>query len=195
MDVFAERGIAGAKLEDIAARAGVSKGTVYLYFTSKEDLFREVIRQLLVPSIAELERVTVDGTALEQVERYIRTHWSHFDRPHGADWLRLVLTELHKFPDLAEIYWEEVITKSNRVIGDVLLRGMETGEIRRTDPTATVSMIKSVVLMQALWRQTPRPPSNPAPLTSEQTIDSIVDFVLHALRPESPAAHKISTDS
>ena len=156
MDVFAERGIAGAKLEDIAARAGVSKGTVYLYFNSKEDLFREVVRQLLVPTIAEFERVMIEGTPLEQVERYIRVHWSHYDHPRGADWLRLVLNELHKYPDLAEIYWEEVITKSNRVIGDVLRRGMESGEIRRTDPTAAVSMIKSVILMQALWRQTPR---------------------------------------
>src|SRR5689334_21096434 len=79
MAVFGEHGIAAAKLEDIAARAGVSKGTIYLYFESKEDLFREVVRQILVPRVADAEHLIGEGTATAQVERYLRGSWDYFD--------------------------------------------------------------------------------------------------------------------
>ncbi len=183
LEVFGEFGIAGAKLEEIATRAGVSKGTIYLYFPSKEDLFREVVRQLLVPSIAAVERELADGTAAEQIERYLRLHWSHFDRPAAAGWVRLVFTELHNHPDLAQFYYHEAIAKSNLVLGDVLRRGVARGEFRALDPVAAISMIKALLLTHALWSRAPMPATLSAMRPREELIDHIVEFVLHALRP------------
>ena len=194
IDVFAEHGIAGAKLEEIAVRAGVSKGTIYLYFNSKEELFREVVRQLLAPSIAEFEKLMADGTSLDQVERYLRNAWAHLAHSRGAAWLRLVTLELHKYPDLAAFYFEEVIAKSNRALAEVLQRGMDRGEVRRADPAATVSMIKSVLLMQVMWTQSVHPAALSAHFSTEQVIDQIVEFVLQAIRPTAPpaGAHQVS---
>ncbi len=183
--VFGEHGIAAAKLEEIAARAGVSKGTIYLYFPSKEDLFREVIRQVLVPRIAQVEHELTGGTAIEQIERYLRVHWFYFDRPEAASWLRLVLFELHKFPDLEQFYYDEVIALSNRVLGDVLRRGVASGELRQLDPAASVSLIKAVLLMHVIWMSSPA--AKASARAPQHTIDGIVDFVLHALRPDAPA--------
>jgi len=187
IEVFGEHGIAGAKLEEIAARAELSKGTIYLYFSSKEELFREVVRQLVVPRIAVVERALDEGTPTEQLERYMRLQWEHFDRPGTAGWIRLVLTELHKYPDLAEFYYSEVIAASNHRLGDVLRRGMETGEFRNMDPLATVSIIKAIALMHVLWSQTPLPTSVAGTYTRGASLDAIIDFVFHSLRPVAGA--------
>jgi AcrR family transcriptional regulator len=182
LHVFAEHGIAAAKLEEIAARAGVSKGTIYLYFESKEELFREVVRQLLVPRIAEGERVAGDGTASEQLERYLRHHWSCFADDGSDGWVRLVMLELHKYPELHEFYHAELIEVSNRALGGIIQRGIERGEFRQLDPIATCSMIKAITLMHVLWRGHMSSRPSVAHATREENINTIVDFVLHALR-------------
>src|ERR1035441_9442112 len=106
LSVFSEHGIDAAKLEEIAAKAGVSKGTIYLYFPSKEDLFREVVRQRVVPHIAEADAIPDEGSAVEQIERYLAHQWETLSLDGSEGWVRLVLLELHRFPDLAEFYRE-----------------------------------------------------------------------------------------
>ena len=185
---FGEEGIAGAKLENIAARAGVSKGTIYLYFSSKEDLFREVVRQILVPRMRETEQSLQRGTPTEQLERFMRLHWAHFDRPGTAGWIRLVLTELYKHPDLWQFYYDEAVRASNAILSGIIERGIAAGEFRRIDPTSAVSMIKAMSLMHVLWGQLPPPVTFGSTLSPADrkaaAIEAIVDFVLHALRTE-----------
>lgn len=192
MEAFAEHGIAGAKLEDIAARAGVSKGTIYLYFPSKDDLFRAVVREVVVPRIVETEQAVVRASSsAAQLAAYLRTQWDHFTRETGgAGWVRLVLTELHQHPDLAEFYLAEV-RAANVALVDVLERGMAAGEFRRLDAQSAVAMIKSIALMHVLWTQFPVPEM--AAKTPRATIDEIVDFVMHALRPDTPAGRTTPT--
>lgn len=187
IDAFAEHGIAAAKLEDIAARAGVSKGTIYLYFPSKEDLFRAVVREVVVPRMVEVEKKVRAGSPTAQLQEYMRLHWDRFSRQSGgAGWVRLVLTELHKHPDLAEFYMAEVAV-ANRPLCDILARGMDTGEFRRMAPPVAVSMIKAIALMHVLWAEFPTPATVTPP--HRASIDDMVDFVLHALRPDAPAGH------
>ena len=191
MDVFAEHGIAGARLEEIASRAGVSKGTIYLYFQSKEDLFRAVVREIVVPRMVETEQAVRGATPTAELEDYMRLQWERFtSTPGGAGWVRLVLTELHKHRDLAEFYLAE-IAAANRGLYGILDRGMASGEFRRMPAQAAVSVIKSIALMHVLWTQFPAP-AGAAPKT-RATIDDMVDFVMHALRPDSPATNGSST--
>lgn len=186
--VFAEHGISAAKLEDIAALAGVSKGTIYLYFSSKEELFREVVRLTVVPLIAQADEIPRDGPAADQLERYLAHHWSWFSRDDSDGWLRLVLMELHKFPDLAQFYREEVIDRSNRVLGDIVRRGVTSGEFRNVDPQAAVAMIKALIVMNVLWSgaRSPSPAYRARP--REQTLREITDFAIHALRATNDAS-------
>ena len=182
MAVFAEHGIASAKLEEIAAKAGVSKGTIYLYFPSKEELFREVVRQRVVPRIAEADAIPDAGSAIEQLERYLAHQWETLSLDGSEGWVRLVLLELHNFSDLAEFYREEVINRSNRVLGDIVRRGVDRGEFRAVDPLAACTMIKSIILMNVLWSGL----HSPAPIlrvqSRAQTLQEMTDFVVHALR-------------
>lgn len=189
LHVFAEKGIAAAKLEEIATRAGVSKGTIYLYFQSKEDLFKEVVRQCLVPRIAEGERVAgYSGTAQEQLRRYLLHHWSCFDTEGSDGWVRLVVSELHRYPELAAFYRDELIVVSNRALGGIISRGVQRGEFRNVDPIVTGHIIKSITLMHILWGGSAVTYHEVSATPRSDTIDSIIDFVLHALRPDTPAA-------
>lgn len=182
LSVFSEHGIAAAKLEEIAARAGVSKGTIYLYFQSKEELFKEVVRQTVVPLIARGDDVLARGTPTEQLENYLAHQWRSFERVQSEGWIRLVLLELHKYPDLAEFHRTEVVERSNRVLGDIVRRGVESGEFRAVEPEAAVSMIKALILMHVLWTGKHASTSRLGNKPREQVLREIIDFALHALR-------------
>lgn len=184
LSVFAEHGIDAAKLEEIAARAGVSKGTIYLYFCSKEELFREVVRKKVGPAIANADQaVGMEGSAEDQLRTYLAHQWECFGREDSEGWIRLVVLELHKYPDLAAFHWDEVVTRSNGILGDIIRRGIASGEFRVTDPETTVRMIKALILMHVLWTG----PRAPAPVAHRPAPDTVLanvtDFVLHALRP------------
>jgi AcrR family transcriptional regulator len=191
LSVFAEHGIDAARLEEIAARAGVSKGTIYLYFQSKEELFREVVRQRVSPLIANADTaIQSDGSAEEQVRRYLRHQWECLGMEDSEGWIRLVVLELHKYPDLAAFHWEEVVSRSHRTLGDIIRRGMASGEFRPVDPQATVQMIKAIILMHVLWSG-PRAPTPVEHRTVFETLlPNVTDFVLHALRaaPQRPVS-------
>jgi AcrR family transcriptional regulator len=183
LSVFAEHGIDAAKLEEIATRAGVSKGTIYLYFPSKEALFKEVVRQKIGPAIANADMASsVDGSAEDQLRSYLAHQWECLGLEDSEGWIRLVVLELHKYPDLAAFHWEEVVTRSNRILGDIIRRGIATGEFRPTDPQSAVHMIKALILMHVLWTG----PRAPAPAEYRPALDhvlaNVTDFVLHALR-------------
>jgi AcrR family transcriptional regulator len=189
LSVFAEHGIDAAKLEEIAARAGVSKGTIYLYFPSKEELFREVVRQKIGPAIANADQaITAEGSAEDQLRSYLTHQWECLGREDSEGWIRLVVFELHKYPDLAAFHWDEVVTHSNRILGDIIRRGIAGGEFRPADPQTTVQMIKALILMHVLWTgpRAPAPPGHRPAIAN--VLDNITDFVLHALRAAPPRA-------
>jgi AcrR family transcriptional regulator len=183
LSVFAEHGIDAAKLEEIAARAGVSKGTIYLYFSSKEELFKAVVRQRVGPAIANADRAgAVDGTAEDQLRCYLAQQWECLGEQDSEGWIRLVILEMHKYPDLAKFHWDEVVTRSNRILSDIIKRGIANGEFREVDPVAAVQMIKALILMHVLWTG----PRAPAPLEHRpalhNVLSNVTDFALHALR-------------
>ena len=197
LSVFSEHGIDAAKLEEIAARAGVSKGTIYLYFSSKEELFKAVVRQKVGPAMANADRASAaEGTAEDQLRSYLTHQWECLGEQDSEGWVRLVILELHKYPDLAAFHWDEVVTRSNRILGDIIRRGIASGEFRQVDPQVAVRMIKSLILMHVLWTG----PRAPAPVEHrpalEKVLANVTDFALHALRatpdsaaPDSGASH------
>lgn len=189
LSVFAEHGIDAAKLEEIAARAGVSKGTIYLYFPSKEELFREVVRQRVGPAIANADKFSASGESAEvQLKSYIAHQWECLGLADSEGWIRLVMLELHKYPDLAAFHWDEVVARSNAILGDIIARGVASGEFRSIDPLTAAQMVKAVVLMHVLWMG----PRAPAPAQHRPALHSVLnnitDFVLHALRATPPRA-------
>jgi AcrR family transcriptional regulator len=185
--VFSEKGLEAARLEEIAALAGVSKGTIYLYFQGKEDLFREVVRANVVPLIDQAERGVGTAPAAVELERYLRTHWQSISHDSSAGWMRLIIGELHRFPDLAGFYSREVISRSWSILSGIILRGIAAGEFRSVDPAAAVSMVHAITIMHAIWVGPTSLHPHVRAKPREQVIEEIIDFILHALRAAKAA--------
>src|SRR5438874_2547098 len=128
--VFGERGLAAARLDDIAKRAGLSKGTIYLYFPNKEELFREVVRSTVVSKLEEREQALLGaaGPATEVLDKFMRTYWKFIRSSEFAPIFRLVHAEIHNFPDLAAFYAEEVVARGHKLIATLIEKGVESGE-------------------------------------------------------------------
>ena len=186
LQVFGERGLAGARLEDIARQAGIAKGTIYLYFPNKEALFREVIQQTIVARIAEAEGETQRAencSSAEQFTRFMRGWWEFLVSDAYQTVYRLVVGELHRFPDVYDFYVTEVVQRAHGLVAGIVARGVERGEFRRVDPEPAARMLAKIPISEAMWYGTRRRLGKPVPLSSEQVRDQVIDFALHALRP------------
>ncbi|MBP2294171.1 TetR/AcrR family transcriptional regulator [Azospirillum rugosum] len=156
LDVFGERGFAAARLDDVAARAGVSKGTLYLYFPNKEELFKAVVRSAIVPNLEMAERLLAgaEGPSFAVLEALLGLMATRILRTKAGAIPKLIIAEAGNFPDLARFYYEEVIRRAFALLSAVLARGVARGEFRPLDIDATVRLIVAPMLMSALWRST-----------------------------------------
>jgi AcrR family transcriptional regulator len=150
---FAERGYAATRLDDVAARAGVTKGTLYLYFPSKEELFKAVIRQSIVPNIARNEAMVAESNESSAVllERLVR-QWVEIARTPMSALPKLIFTEAGNFPDLARFYLDEVAGRGLKLLQRVLERGIARGEFRPVDTAAAARCVVAPLLLTMLWR-------------------------------------------
>jgi TetR/AcrR family transcriptional regulator len=184
--IFGERGLAAARLEDIAKRAGLSKGTIYLYFPNKEELFREVIRHTIVAQIERAERelaAAAQQSAGDTLAQFVRGYWGFLRSPTFAALFRLIHAELSNFPDLARFYGREVIERVLRLVTGIIERGVRSGEFRRVDPAVTARMLGPMLLMHAMWCSHRDLFKATANKTDEQVVEEVLDFYLHAIRP------------
>ena len=189
LEVFGAHGYSAARLEEVAQRAGVSKGTLYLYFESKEALFREMVRARVVPAVAEAEELLKkhDGSARELLEQVIRRMWVAVRDPRLAQIGRLVVGELGNFPELARFYYEEVALRSRRLMDAVLQRGVSSGEFRPVANRFAARAIPSL-LMHSAQTQCFFAQLDNKNLNDEQVLAGILDLVLHGVL--SPAGRR-----
>src|SRR5438094_9829108 len=127
LEVFGERGFAATKLADVARRAGVTKGTVYLYFDSKEALFKAVVRETIVPVIAQGEALAQSfaGSARELLEQLVREYWRLIGETKLAGIPKLMMAEAATFPELTRFYYDEVLTRGHRPLAGLIGPGMQ----------------------------------------------------------------------
>lgn len=188
--VFGESGYAGTKLEDVARRAGVSKGTLYLYFDSKEALFREMVRAKVVAALAHAEEAvrTFDGSSRELLVILISSMYRRLRDDGMARVSRVVQAELPSFPELAQFYFEEVILRSRRLVSRVLERGVESGEFREVShgfaARGLASLLVHTAQLQCFFHD-----FDPDQLSDEAALGGLVDLYLHGVlaRPDEPA--------
>src|ERR1700760_3152818 len=130
LDEFTARGFEGARLDDVAKRAGVAKGTIYLYFADKETLFQELVRSMVHPLLGTLERMGgIDIPARVLVEGLLNTFVREVLGTRRRDIVRLILTEGARFPTIAEFYHREVISRVLAIVRPLLTRAYERGEL------------------------------------------------------------------
>lgn len=181
---FAERGFAATRLDDVAARAGITKGTLYLYFKNKENLFEAVVREAIVPNIARFERMITDSSKstdklLEQILMWLMEHLSVSPR---SGIVKLVITEASNFPDLARFYLNEVAYRGHRLFAKLLRRGIKRGEFRAVDIDHTVYCVIAPILVTALLKQSIEPYLNRT-LDAQAICRAHIEMILRGLAP------------
>ena len=154
LDLFVEKGYAATRLEDVASRAGVSKGTLYLYYENKEALFKAVIQEGIVPVIAENEAIAAQhtGSSFDLMEKLLANWWIKIGQTAFAGIPKLMVAEARNFPELGRYYVENVINRVRALVGSALKRGMESGEFRSMDVETTIDVVIAPILMLLIWR-------------------------------------------
>lgn len=159
LGVFAEKGFAGARMEEIARRAGISKGTLYLYFDTKEAMFRAVVREVVVPNVEAVQQAALaaDLPFADMVRMLLPRFAETVTRvPIGAV-AKMVIGESRNFPELARVWHDEVIFKALGLVAGVIERAQARGEVRPGDPRTHAFSIMGPMLMGVLWRETLTP--------------------------------------
>lgn len=154
LDLFVEKGFAATRLDDVAARAGVSKGTLYLYFDSKEALFKAVIEEGIVPTLvaAEQQLAEYKGTTVELLRHLLSGWWQQIGATRLAGVTKLIVSESRNFPEVAQYYHDTVIARAHALLRTTLQRGIARGEFRPLDVESTINVITAPLLMLVIWR-------------------------------------------
>jgi AcrR family transcriptional regulator len=182
IEVFGDVGFARAKLDDVATKAGVSKGTLYLYFDSKEELFRRLVQERIVPCFAVAEQYVREsqGSAREMLEWFIRRSWEAVSQPEMVRIARLVHAELASFPDLTRFYFDAVILRNRSLLKQILDRGVATGEFRVVPHEFVLRAVPSLLVHGAMY-QRGFGALDPQALTDDELLEGILDLVLHGV--------------
>jgi AcrR family transcriptional regulator len=194
LDLFVERGFASTRLEDVARRAGVSKGTLYLYYENKEELFKAVVRNTIVPVLGEAE-VSVaefEGCSSELLRNIIHNWWQRLGATKASGIIKLVMAEAGNFPELALFYQEEVINRGTRMFSGMLERAIARGEFRQVDVPMMTQVLIAPMLMMITWKHSVGPCPR-AQLDPQAFLDTFLDVTLHGLlaptaKPECAAS-------
>lgn len=188
LECFAERGFAATRLEDVAARAGVTKGTAYLYFASKEELFKAVVRAFVVPTIEHIEAaVARPGSAAERIGRVAEAWVEKVYEGRVGALPKLVIAEAGNFPELAKFYRDEVVTRVLRLIVGLLRSGIERGEFREVDVDQTALCVLGPLLMVTLLKHSLGGPGA-LPIDASALARCHVEMLLRGLAPDRPAS-------
>ena len=182
LDVFVERGFAAAKLEDVARRAGVTKGTIYLYFENKEALFKAVVRETIVPVIAKGEAIAqaFTGSARDLFEKLVREYWRLVGETALAGIPKLMMAEAGNFPQLARFYYEEVVIRGHRLMASVLERGIKQGEFRPVNLAVAAKLAMSPLMHAVVARQA-FSSCMPEGFDVAKYLDTHIDLYLHGI--------------
>jgi AcrR family transcriptional regulator len=184
---FGQHGLAGARLDDIARRASVAKGTIYLYFPNKEALFREMVRSTTIAALeaAEARLAEADRESAAAQLRVVASGWWAFLRTDRFQVVqRLVMAELPQFPDLMQFYADEVIARGRRLVAAIVSRGTARGEFRAIDPEVGARMLSALAMTHSLWCARRQFFPSLMQRTDDDVRDELIDFFLHALRPD-----------
>ena len=159
LDLFVEKGFAATRVEEVAMRAGVSKGTLFLYFPSKEDLFKAVVRENVVGPVTQgaVEVAQFQGSTGELLEWMMLQWWHRYGATKASGISKLVMSEASNFPDLALFFRNEVIEPAHALVRNALQRGMDRGEFRAMNIDLTLHSVMAPLLFLVMWKHSMGP--------------------------------------
>ncbi|MEY4561488.1 MAG: hypothetical protein RLZZ618_765 [Pseudomonadota bacterium] len=188
--LFVEKGFAATRSEEVASRAGVSKGTLYLYYPSKEELLKAVIEQNLSQLIAHGNDIAegFEGSTADLLALLLRTWWERVGNTPAGGIHKVIMSEVGNFPEIAAFYNEQVIVPAHLLITSTLQRGVERGEFRPMPLDVITHVLISPILFMALHKHSfGACQVTGSEVNSEEMLTTHIDLALNGLRPRSDA--------
>ncbi|MBX3482368.1 TetR/AcrR family transcriptional regulator [Phenylobacterium sp.] len=183
LQVFAEKGFAAAKLDDIARRAGVSKGAVYLYFETKEDIFRAVVTQAVSPNIAAVKAMAAahPGPIPDLIRGVAQMVAGVVAGTPIGGVAKMVIAEAGNFPEIARVWHDELVAQALGAMTLAIEAAQARGEVKPGDARTYAIQLVAPLLMTVLWRETfvpvgARPFDIPAVMT--QHVETLLNGML-----------------
>ncbi|MEO7160291.1 MAG: TetR/AcrR family transcriptional regulator [Polaromonas sp.] len=194
LDLFVEKGFAATRVEEVAARAGVSKGTLFLYFQSKDELFKAVVRENISGRFPEWndELEAFEGSTIDMLGECMTVWWDRVGTTKVAGITKLMMSEAGNFPEIAAFYQQEVVLPGHSLIRRILQRGIDRGEFRSMDLDYAVYSVVAPMMFIILSRHSmgmciP----NHVELDPEKYIASQLSIILNGLAPRPGDAHAV----
>jgi len=183
--LFVEKGFAATRSEEVAARAGVSKGTLYLYYPSKEELLKAVIRQNLSRVLADADGIVqrFEGPTPELLATLLRAWWDQVGETAAGGIHKIILAEVGNFPEIAEFYEREVIVPAHELISKTLQRGVARGEFRPVPADEATHVLIAPLIFLALHKHAFGTCPFGLDAAPGRVIDAQIDIVLRGLQP------------
>ena len=153
MEEFIARGFAATRLDDIAKRAGVAKGTIYLHFKDKESMFEELVRTVIVPVVARLNALPpLTGSVRDLVEAFANNFLKEVIGTRRGDLVRLIVAEGPRFPSVADFYYREVVSRGIAGMRTLIELGIARGEIREKDLALYPQILIAPAMIAVIWQ-------------------------------------------
>jgi AcrR family transcriptional regulator len=184
LTLFVSKGLAATRSEDVARLAGVSKGTLYLYYPSKDELFKAVVRAHLTDVIVVGEDLLQrhQGTAAELLHALAQTWWQKVASSKAAGLLVLMLSEAKNFPELAQFYVDEVVAPSHALVAKAVQWGIDRGELRPMNVMMAVQALVAPMQFLVIYREcTSVCAVEPMPTDPESFMHEQIDILLQGL--------------
>ena len=193
LDLFVEKGFAATRVEEVAARAGVSKGTLFLYFQSKDELFKAVVRENISGRLVEWNSdfEAFQGSTCNMLAYCMNSWWDRVGATKASGLTKLMMSEAANFPDIADFYQHEVIRPGHALIRRVLQRGIDRGEFRPLDlDYAVYSVISPMIFLIMSQHSMGVCVSAQHALEPKKYIASQLEVILHGIsRPLATAVN------
>jgi AcrR family transcriptional regulator len=183
LDLFVEKGFAAARAEEVAQRAGVSKGTLYLYYPSKEELFKAVIVRNLSSRIADTAQQVQawNGAMAPLLQSLLVEWWQQTYASPASGVFKIIVGEVRNFPEIAEYYVQQVIEPGSQLIGGIIAQGIRSGEFRTVDVESTVHSLVMPMVMLCVHKHG-LAACTQHQIDGQRFIAEHVDLVVHGLR-------------
>lgn len=180
--LFSEKGFAATRMTDVARQAGISKGTLYLYFDSKEMLLRSVVQEFITP---ELERVEdkvshYSGPAEELLADLVHGWWQSIGETRLSAIPKLIIAESGNFPELAEFFVQNIVKRARKLFERVIEMGMESGEFIQLDSASVARLVIAPLVYTVIWQHSLKPFDDD--INAQDVIELHIQFILRALK-------------
>ena len=197
LDLFVEKGYAATKVEEVAKRAGVSKGTLFLYYPSKEALFKAVVRENISQRFNELSSFwgSFQGSCVDMLRIGLHSWWKNIGSTKASGITKLMISEENNFPELAHFYQQEVVQPIHALLASILQRGIDNGEFRPVQLQQGIYLVFAPMLYLVIRQHSSITfAAQNEKMSAEVFLNAQIDNILHSLCKQHQPQHVICTE-